>query len=80
MEAGETYDITLPPILMSRRIEAGHALRVEVSSSNFPSYARNLNTAADPYTSTDFQVAENTIHVGEGTASYISLPVVEDQD
>ena len=80
MEAGETYDITLPPILMSRRIEAGHALRVEVSSSNFPSYARNLNTAADPYTSTDFQVAVNTIHVGEGTASYISLPVVEDQD
>ncbi len=80
MEAGETYDITLPPILMSRRIETGHALRVEVSSSNFPSYARNLNTAADPYTSTDSQVAENTIHVGEGTTSYISLPVVEDQD
>ncbi|MAI90949.1 CocE/NonD family hydrolase [Ponticaulis sp.] len=78
MEEGEVYHITLPPVLLSRRIEAGHSLRVEVSSSNFPSYARNLNTDQDPYTSTDFAVAENTLHLGEGHASYISLPVIAD--
>ena len=75
MKDGEVYDITLPPILLSRRIEAGHSLSVEVSSSNFPSYARNLNTDQDPYTSTDFAVATNTLHLGEGYASYVSLPV-----
>ena len=75
MEAGQQYDITLPPILLSRRIEKGHQLRVQVSSSNFPTYARNLNTDQDPYTSTDTAIANNTVHVGAGFQSYIRLPV-----
>lgn len=75
MVSGDVYKITLPPILLSRRIEAGHQLRVEVSSSNFPSYARNLNTGLDPYQSTQSEIANNSIHVGADAGSFIRLPV-----
>lgn len=77
MEAGQRYDITLPPILLSRRIEKGHQLRVQVSSSNFPTYARNLNTDKNPYISVEVAVANNTVHVGSGSSSYIRVPVHE---
>lgn len=77
MEPGEVYDVALPPILLSRRIEAGHKIRVEVSSSNFPTYARILNTTANPYTSTEFEIAGNTIHIGDGSASFIRLPILD---
>ena len=75
METGTVYDIQLPPVLLSRRIDKKHRIRVEVSSSNFPSYARNLNTDQDPYTSTDFAIATNTIYVGKGHNSFVRLPV-----
>ncbi|MEM6627266.1 MAG: CocE/NonD family hydrolase, partial [Pseudomonadota bacterium] len=74
MEAGQRYDVELPPILLTRRIEAGHSLRVHVSSSNFPNYSRNLNTAQDPYTSTDQEIATNTIYVGGDAVSRIEWP------
>ncbi len=75
MVSGEVYKIELSPILLSRRIEAGHHIRVEVSSSNFPSYARNLNTGLDPYQSTQSEIANNSIHVGADAGSFIRLPV-----
>lgn len=75
MEPGQRYDITLPPILLSRTIQSGHALRVHVSSSNFPNYARNLNTVGNPYTTTEQAVARNTLHIGHDTASRIEWPM-----
>ncbi|GAA0858893.1 CocE/NonD family hydrolase [Aliiglaciecola litoralis] len=75
MQKGEIYNIVLPPIMLSRIIKKGHRIQVEVSSSNFPSYSRNLNTAENPYTSTEFAVATNTIHFGAGHQSMIRLPV-----
>jgi predicted acyl esterase len=53
----------------------GHRVRMEVSSSNFPSYARNLNTTGDPYTSTEVAVAANTVVSGAGRVSKIVLPL-----
>jgi predicted acyl esterase len=55
----------------------GHRVRIEVSSSNFPSYARSLNTANDPYTSSELAVARNTVASGAGSLSKIALPVVK---
>ena len=54
---------------------AGHRLRLEVSSSLFPNYARNLNTAADPYTSTAIRVAHNQVWHGGNRLSRLVLPV-----
>lgn len=77
MTPGETYRITPPPMLVANVFRQGHRVRLEVSSSNFPSYARNLNTAADPYTSTELRIANNrVVHAGD-IASRIVLPVVD---
>ena len=44
MEAGKVYKVTLQPMTTSNYFEAGHRIRIEVSSSNFPRFDRNLNT------------------------------------
>lgn len=77
MTPGEVYRIKPPPMLVANVFLRGHRVRIEVSSSNFPSYARNLNTANDPYTSTESAVAENRVIVETGRLSKIVLPVVE---
>ena len=76
MRAGEIYRITPPAMLAANVFRKGHRVRIEVSSSNFPSYARNLNTADDPYTSTRIAVARNTVAGGASRPSRIALPVV----
>jgi len=77
METGEFYRVTPPAMLVANTFLKGHRVRVEVSSSNFPSYARNLNTAFDPYTSTQVAIARNTIAYGADRLSKISVPVVK---
>ena len=76
MQPGSTYAITPPPMLAANVFLKGHRIRVEVSSSNFPSYARNLNTAGDPYTSTATALATNRVRHGAETPSRIELPIV----
>jgi putative CocE/NonD family hydrolase len=76
MAAGAVYRIAPPPMLAANVFLAGHRVRLEISSSNFPSYARNLNTTADPYTSTETRVAANQVHHGGLHPSKLVLPVV----
>ncbi|MEZ5937191.1 MAG: CocE/NonD family hydrolase [Hyphomonadaceae bacterium] len=76
MEPGKTYAISPPDMLAANVFLKGHRIRLEVSSSNFPSYARNLNTAANPYTSTALQIANNQVLHGPDAVSSIALPVV----
>lgn len=76
MQPGESYVITPPPMLAGNVFLKGHRVRVEVSSSNYPSYARNLNTAGDPYTTAETAVATNLVQHGPEALSRIELPVV----
>lgn len=76
MTNGDTYAITPPAMLAGNVFLKGHRVRVEVSSSNFPTYARSLNTAGDPYTTTETAVATNAVHHGPMALSRIELPVV----
>jgi len=46
LETGKVYKVALQPMNTSNYFEAGHRLRLEVSSSNFPRFDRNLNTVA----------------------------------
>ncbi len=66
MKAGQTYSISPPPMLVANTFLKGHSIRIEVSSSNFPTYARNLNTANDRYTSTETRIAHNQVLHGPG--------------
>ncbi len=49
MEPGKVYKVTLQPMTTSNYFEAGHRIRMEVSSSNFPRFDRNLNTGGKNY-------------------------------
>lgn len=75
---GEAHrvEIPLPPLAIT--IPAGHRLRLEITSSSFPEHARNLNTGADRYTSTETRVARQTVLWGELTPTALVLPVTED--
>ena len=76
MKPGEAYKITPSPIATSIRFETGHRIRIEVTSSNFPKFVRNLNTGGPNETESKGQVADNGVHHGPGRESYVELPVV----
>jgi hypothetical protein len=54
----------------------GHKIRVEVSSSNFPRFDRNLNTGKDASTDANFIKATNTVYHDANHPSVLELPVV----
>jgi putative CocE/NonD family hydrolase len=76
MEEGEIYELEISPMTTSAWFEAGHRIRVEVSSSNFPRFARNLNTGGNNYDESEGVVAHNTVHHSPEHPSQIRLPVV----
>ena len=78
MEPGEVYSITFDIGNIDYLFEAGHSIRLDISSSNFPKYDRNLNTGGELYKESTWVVAENTIYHDVDNPSYIMLPVVPD--
>ena len=55
----------------------GHRIRVEISSSYFPYYLRNLNTGADNIgLETTFVVAKQTVIHTAGQPSHVVVPVI----
>lgn len=75
MTPGATYTIKPSPIATSIRFGAGHRIRVEVTSSNFPKFARNLNTGGNNESESRTAVADNVVHHSASAASYIELPI-----
>ncbi|MGD1101638.1 MAG: CocE/NonD family hydrolase [Terriglobia bacterium] len=76
MNPGEIYKLTLDLVATSSVFLKGHKLRVEISSSNFPHYDRNLNTGEDQGHSARMVKALNSVyHNGEHPSALI-LPVV----
>jgi hypothetical protein len=59
-----------------RRCEQHIEPRVEVSSSNFPRFDRNLNTGEDQATGRIWQTARQTIFRDRRHPSHIVLPVI----
>jgi putative CocE/NonD family hydrolase len=76
MNPGEVYKFTIDVGPTSNVFKAGHRLRVEISSSNFPRFDRNLNTGEDSLNSTRFVKASNTIYHDREHPSALILPVV----
>lgn len=77
MEDGEVYKIDLTPMSTSNYFKKGHRIRIEVSSSNFPRFARNLNTGGNNYDEDQGVIANNKIHHSSRYPSAIKLPVVK---
>jgi putative CocE/NonD family hydrolase len=75
MNPGEVYKLTVDLWATSNVFLAGHRLRLEVSSSNFPRFNRNTNTGEDPGRATRLIKATNTVyHDGEHPSALV-LPV-----
>jgi len=49
MEPGKVHKVALQPLNTSNYFDVGHQLRIEISSSNFPRFDRNLNTGGKNY-------------------------------
>ncbi|MGA2630811.1 MAG: CocE/NonD family hydrolase [Terriglobia bacterium] len=79
LNPGEAYKLTLDLWATSNVFKAGHKLRLEVSSSNFPRFDRNLNTGEVQADSTRMVKAANTIYHDREHPSALVLPVVPRQ-
>jgi hypothetical protein len=77
MERGKVYKIALQPMTTSNYFPAGHRLRIEVSSSNFPRFDRNLNTGGNNYDEAKGTVAHNAVHHSREYPSQITISVVK---
>jgi hypothetical protein len=78
MEPGEIYEIRVDLVAISNVFAAGHRIRLDVSSSNFPRFDRNTNTGGviAREGAEDFQTAVNRVHHGGEHRSRLVLPVI----
>lgn len=76
MVLDKVYEIRIGPLTTSNYFERGHRIRIEVSSSNFPRFARNLNTGGNNFDESAWVVAHNKIHHSPEYPSHIVLPIV----
>jgi uncharacterized protein len=67
------YEIQLGPTAC--RFLAGHRIRLEITSSDFPNHDRNHNTGGNDLAETTLVVAEQEIHHSERHPSRLILPV-----
>jgi hypothetical protein len=73
---GQIYEYKIDLWATSNVFLKGHRIRVEVSSSNFPRFDRNLNTGKDGSTDTTMVKATNTIYHDAAHPSALVLPIV----
>jgi hypothetical protein len=76
IEPGKIYKYTIDLWATSNLFKKGHQMRVEISSSNFPRFDRNLNTGNYFATDTTILKAEQIIYHNSENPSCIVLPVI----
>lgn len=77
MEEGQIYEICVEAFATANLFKAGHRIRVDVSSSNFPKYDVNPNTGERVVDARRKRVATNCIHVGPIHPSRLMLSLVK---
>ncbi len=76
LNPGQVYKLKVDVWSTSNVFKKGHMLRLEVSSSNFPRFDRNLNTGEDNARGKRFVSATNTIQHDAEHPSALVLPIV----
>jgi len=77
MRPDEVYKFSFSPLNTSNFFEAGHRIRIEISSSNFPRFDRNMNTGGNNYDETTGIVAHNVVHHSKQYPSSVTITVVK---
>ncbi|SFU60576.1 hypothetical protein SAMN05216364_10356 [Porphyromonadaceae bacterium KHP3R9] len=75
LEPGKISKIEIESWPTGFQLNRGHKLRIVITSSWFPRYNRNLNTDEPTYLARDSKKAVQTIYLGPGHPSKITLPV-----
>lgn len=76
MDPGEIVPIRVELFATANLFKAGHRIRLDISSSNFPKFDVNPNTGAPEGVGGAFNVARNTVHLSSSHSSKIVLPLV----
>lgn len=74
MKPGQPYEFTIEMYPTSLVFKAGHRIRLDISSSNFPRFDINPNTGEPLNNNRRSQVAENTVYMDAKHPSHIILP------
>lgn len=77
MEKEKVYEVKLSALSTSNFFPKGHQIRIEISSSNFPRFDRNLNTGGNNFDETKGVVAKNKVHHSSKFPSRIILPMIK---
>ena len=77
MEKDKVYKVKFQPMVTSNYFAPGHRIRLEISSSNFPRFDRNLNTGGNNYDETKGIIAKNAVHHSKQFPAEITLTVVK---
>ena len=76
MDPGQVYRVKIALPATSNLFAAGHRIRLDISSSNFPRLDINPNTGEPVGRHTRMVTAENSVHCDAQHASHVLLPVV----
>ncbi len=76
MEPNAIYEVTIEAFPTSNLFKAGHRIRLDVASSNYPHFDLNFNTGEPEGQATESRIATNTVWMDRARASHVVLPVV----
>ena len=73
----EPVKLEIQMLPTANRFFAGHRIRVDITSSDFPNFDRNHNTGGDDYQEARLEVARNNVFHDRQRPSSIELPTIE---
>ena len=76
LNPGAVYEYSIDLWATSNVFKAGHRLRLEIASSNFPRFDRNPQTGESSAEATRFEPALQRVFHDEGRPSHVMLPVI----
>jgi uncharacterized protein len=76
LTAGDVYQFDIRLGATSNLFKKGHRIRLHVTSSNFPEFARNQNTRDHVGMSADMATADQQVRHDSEHMSYLILPVI----
>ena len=79
IQPGTVYEYQIDAWNTCQMFKSGHRIRLEISSSAFPKYPRNLNTGEPLGQSTKIMTAQQTIYHDAQHPSHVTLPIVPER-
>lgn len=73
MILGTVYPIVIELPYTANTFLAGHRLRIDITSSNYPRFDKNLNNGHEMYVAGDTLIAENKVYHDEVNASFVAF-------